>query len=171
MINSQLEVLTQAKDYLSTVSTYHYNEVIKPNFISSTGAHIRHIIDHYHAVMSGIIDEHINYDKRDRHSNIETIPAIALSKIVKISQWLKELTPEQLTKKITLSTEVSISNYQIATVNTTIGRELVFAASHAVHHYAMIAQIALLQQQVLPQHFGIAPATATYLRAQANKTQ
>jgi uncharacterized damage-inducible protein DinB len=170
MINSQLEVLTQAKDYLNTVSTPHYNEVIKPNFISSAGAHIRHIIDHYQAIMTGLANNYIDYGKRERHSDIETIPAIASAKIVEIYHWLTSLTSEQLDKLVTLSTEVSISNCQVATVKTTIARELVFAASHAVHHYAMIAQIALLQQQALPQHFGIAPATATYLRAQAKQT-
>ena len=169
MINSQLEVLTQAKDYLNTVSSHHYNEVNKPNFISSAGAHVRHIIDHYQAIMLGLENEYVDYDKRQRHSDIETTPNIALAKIVEISQWLISLRAEQLNKLVTLSTEVSISNCQVATVKTTIARELVFAASHAVHHYAMIAQIALLQQQALPQHFGIAPATATYLRSQASQ--
>ncbi|MBL4909716.1 MAG: hypothetical protein JKX78_06795 [Alteromonadaceae bacterium] len=169
MINSQLEVLTQAKDYLNTVSTHHYNEVIKPNFISSAGAHIRHIIDHYQAIILGLENKHIDYDKRERHSDIETTPSIALAKIVNISQWLTSLTADQLSNLVTLSTEVSISNCQVETVKTTVARELVFAASHAVHHYAMIAQIALQQQHTLPLHFGIAPATATYLREQANK--
>ena len=166
MINSQLEVLTQAKDYLNTVSVQRYNEIITPNFISSAGAHVRHIIDHYQAIKLGIENQFIDYDKRKRHSDIETSPSIALAKIADIIDWLGELSPTKLDTIVTLSTEVSISNCQVATVKTTLGRELVFAASHAVHHYAMIAQIALLQQQTLPKGFGIAPATASYLRTQ-----
>jgi hypothetical protein len=166
MINSQLEVLTQAKDYLNTVSTYHYNEIIKPNFISSAGAHIRHIIDHYLAIKAGLQAHYIDYDIRERNSNIEHQPAIALEQITNIIQWLTAINEKTLTTIVTLSTEVSISSCQVATVKTTIARELVFAASHAVHHYAMIAQIALLQNHPLPAHFGIAPATATHLRQQ-----
>lgn len=166
MINSQLEVLTQAKDYLNTVSAHHYNEIIKPNFISSAGAHIRHIIDHYQAIMTGLSNSFIDYDQRNRHSKIESEPASALIKITEITQWLQSLNDKQLAQFVTLSTEVSISNFHVESVKTTIARELVFAASHAVHHYAMIAQIALLQNQALPPHFGIAPATATYLRSQ-----
>ncbi len=167
MINSQLEVLTQGKNYLKTVSTHHYNEIIAPNFISSAGAHIRHIIDHYQAIISGSEHHHIDYDLRSRGGNIENDPAMAFNKLTEISTWLQQLTIENLTQQVTLSTEISVSSCHVETVNTTVARELVFAASHAVHHYAMIAQISLHQQQPLPQYFGIAPATATYLRSQA----
>jgi len=166
MISSQLEILTQAKDYLNTISTQQYNEVIAPNFISSAGAHIRHIIDHYQAIMTGSIQNFIDYDIRQRDSDVEHSPLAAMSKVTEISHWLKSLNPEILATPMTLSTEVSVSSCQVVTVKTTLARELVFAASHAVHHFAMIAQIALVQNQTLPQHFGLAPATATYLRQQ-----
>jgi len=169
MISSQLEVLTQARDYLNTVSFHQYNEVISPNFMSSAGAHIRHIIDHYQAIIIGTQLHFIDYDIRKRDAAIEHSPFAALSKIHEIFIWLEKLTPETLKTTVTLSTEVSISSCQVERVNTTIARELVFAASHAVHHFAMIAQIALLQKQSLPLHFGLAPATATYLRQQQDK--
>jgi len=168
MISSQLEILRQAKDYLNTISITQYNEIISPNFMSSAGAHIRHIIDHYQAIMIGSHQNFINYDVRNRDSKIEHSPIAALSKITEISQWLQNISNEKLSATMTLSTEVSVSSCHVATVKTTLARELVFAASHAVHHFAMIAQIALLQHQSLPQHFGLAPATATYLRHQSN---
>jgi len=166
MVSSQLEILRQAKDYLNTISTLQYNEVITPNFMSSAGAHIRHIIDHYQAIKVGVQKQFIDYDIRKRESDIEHTPLAALSKLAEISLWLQNLNSDALATTMTLSTEVSISSYQVETVNTTLARELVFAASHAVHHFAMIAQIALLQQQSLPPNFGLAPATATYLRQQ-----
>ena len=169
MINSQLEVLTQAKNYLDTVSTFHYNEIIKPHFISSAGAHIRHIIDHYNAIIIGANSQFINYDVRERHNKVEKNPKAAFQTIMQIEQWLQQVTPQQLSAQVTLSTEVSILSCKIEQVKTTIARELVFAASHAVHHYAMIAQIALTQQITLPPHFGVAPATATYLRQQTQQ--
>jgi uncharacterized damage-inducible protein DinB len=166
MIPSQLEVLAQGNDYLASVSEFEYNEVIKPNFISSAGAHMRHILDHYQAIMDGLNVLTIDYDKRVRGCDIETNPKSAAEKIKQIGEWLEQLTTEQLTQEVMLSTEISISNQQIAKVKTTVARELVFAASHSVHHYAMIAQISLAQNKTLPEFFGIAPATATYLRSQ-----
>ncbi|MEH6452764.1 MAG: hypothetical protein V7782_06940 [Psychromonas sp.] len=43
---------------------------------------------------------------------------------------------------------------------------MVFISSHAIHHYAMIAQIAKAQQQTIPEYFGVAPATASFMRAE-----
>lgn len=169
MINSQIEILTQAQSYLTTVSYAEYNEIIKPNFISAAGAHIRHIIDHYQAIIASEETQLINYDTRSRGTSIETNPAIANAKIKEIIPWLKQLTPVQLQQKVSLSTEVSISTKEIHIVQTTLARELIFVASHAVHHYAMISQIMHAQakhnKKSLPsQYFGLAPATATYLR-------
>ena len=65
---------------------------------------------------------------------------------------------------LTLSTEVSVHEQKVQSVPTSLARELVFTGSHAVHHYAMIAQIAQQQKMALPSSFGIAPATATHLR-------
>jgi len=167
MIKIQLEILAQAHQYLESVTIKNYQKVLDPQFISSSGAHIRHIIDHYLAIISGIEQGCIDYDIRSRNSDIESSPIIAIQKIVEISNWLKSLTDEKLAKNITLSTEVSVSEQKISKVSTTLARELVFASSHAVHHYAMIAQIAFAQHVSLPISFGLAPATASYLRKSA----
>ena len=49
-------------------------------------------------------------------------------------------------------------------VESSLGRELVFVASHAVHHYALLA--AHLRQLGLPvpEGFGLAPATVAHAR-------
>ena len=46
MLNSQLEILAQGHAYLEGVTKEDYSQVVTPNFISSAGAHMRHIIDH-----------------------------------------------------------------------------------------------------------------------------
>ena len=166
MIHSQLEILEQGKVYLKTVSETDYTEILQPNFISSSGSHMRHIIDHYLAIISGLETNLIDYDVRMRGGQIEQVPSLAIEKIEHISCWLQQLEPSDLIQNIKLSTEVSVKERKIETVGTTLARELVFAGSHAVHHYAMIAQISLAQKINLPPSFGIAPATATFLRQQ-----
>jgi hypothetical protein len=169
MITSQLEVIEQGLLYLDTVSKQDYVEIISPNFISSAGSHIRHIIDHYLAIMSGINNELIDYDIRVRGGELESSPQLAKNKLNEITIWIKSLSEDELSKIIMLSTETSVTSKNIQTVQSTIARELIFAGSHAVHHFAMIAQISFAQKSVLQttellQNFGLAPATATFLR-------
>jgi len=168
MLISQLEVLEQGRLYLKSVTEEDYVEIITPNFISSAGSHIRHIIDHYQSIISGIESGVIDYDLRLRGSKIEEKPQLAIEKLDGIAQWMKNLSNDDLNRTIALSTEVSTTNKEVQVVQTTIARELIFAGSHAVHHYAMIAQITFAQTTTANTTFGVAPATATYLREQEN---
>ena len=46
MLSSQLEIVEQAKSFLSSISQFDYTTVIKPHFAGSAGAHMRHVLDH-----------------------------------------------------------------------------------------------------------------------------
>jgi len=166
MLKSQLEILAQAQTYLISVTESDYTAILAPKFIGSAGAHIRHIIDHYLAIISGFENKLIDYDVRARGGEIESLPHLAVAKLNYIAQWLERLSEEDLALMVSLSTEVSFSDKNIQIVQTSIARELIFAGSHAVHHFAMIAQITLSQNKILPPAFGLAPATATFLRHQ-----
>jgi hypothetical protein len=171
MLTSQLEIIKQGQDYLNVLinknSNEDYGKVFSPLFISSAGAHMRHIIDHYLALIAGLQSGKVDYDVRHRNAKLEQDPTLALEKLTQISCWLKSLSGSDLTRVLTLSTEISVHEQKVQSVPTSLARELVFTSSHAVHHYAMIAQIAQQQKMVLPSSFGIAPATATYLRKSA----
>lgn len=164
MINSQINILAQAEKYLKSVSAEHYKQVVKPLFISSAGQHIRHILDHYLSIMAGMSTGIVDYDKRSRGGNVETERDAALSLISEIASFLHSLSEVQLAQTIKLSSEVNIAKKQVVMVNSTLARELIFVGSHAIHHFAMIEQIAKAQDGVTPDEFGIAPTTATHLR-------
>lgn len=168
MLTSQLEIVKQGEDYLNSLinsnNNTHYCKVFLPLFISSAGAHMRHIIDHYLALIVGLPSGEIDYDVRHRNSKVALEPQLALDKLAQISYWIQSLEITDLTRALTLSTEISVHEKKVQSVPTSLARELVFAGSHAVHHYAMIAQIAQQQEMWLPSNFGIAPTTATYLR-------
>ena len=172
MLRSHLEIIEQGVSYLTSVSEENYSAIVSPNFVSSAGSHIRHIIDHYDSIILGLENELIDYDKRERGSKVESSPALAIAKLNAIAEWIQSLSSEVLSRTITLATEVSVTHKDIQKVPTTVARELIFASSHAVHHYAMIAQISFAQENVLSQTFGLAPATATFNREcaeEANK--
>lgn len=171
MINSQICILAQAKNYLYAVTASQYTQIVTPLFISSAGAHIRHILDHYTAIITGLKTGIVDYDKRSRGGSVETDIDSALALITEIECFLLSLSEKQLQQTIQLSTEVSVEFKQVERVNTTLARELVFMGSHAIHHFAMIDQISKAQKLVTPEQFGIAPATATFLRANANANE
>lgn len=164
MINSQVNILLQAEIYLRAVSSEQYREVVSPLFISSAGAHMRHILDHYQSIINGLQTGCIDYDKRSRGGAVENDINAALSLISDIESFLTSLSQEQLQQKIQLSTEISVERKLVEIVDTTLARELIFSGSHAIHHFAMIDQISKAQKRSTPDKFGIAPATATFLR-------
>jgi len=116
MIKSQLEIIEQAQSYLNQVSEEDYTAIISPNFISSAGSHVRHIIDHYFALMSGLHNNVIDYDKRGRGSSIELNPTLAIDKLNEISEWIKSLSDRQLNTLLPLNTEVSMTSKNVQTI-------------------------------------------------------
>jgi uncharacterized damage-inducible protein DinB len=169
MIDSNLEVLGQARSYLAECGSHCYVRIIAPYFMSSAGTHMRHILDHYRALMSGISKGAVDYNVRDRDGAIERDPAAAMAELDTVEAWLQGMDQGNLDQPLQLSTEVSVSHCSVAVVSTTLGRELVFVASHAIHHYAMIQQIALHQDHHLDAAFGMAPATASHHRREQAK--
>jgi uncharacterized damage-inducible protein DinB len=127
---------------------------------------MRHILDHYRALMAGLSKGAVDYNVRDRDGAIERDPAAATADLDAVEAWLQGVDQGDLDQRLQLSTEVSVSHCAVAVVSTTLGRELVFVASHAIHHYAMIRQIALHQDHPLDAAFGMAPATASHHRRQ-----
>jgi hypothetical protein len=168
MIASQLNILTLAKSYLTSATSSQYTEVVSPLFISSAGAHMRHILDHYIAIMKGLEVGLVDYDKRSRGGTVESDINAALKQLTKIESFLSSLNDEIMAQHIKLSTEISVEKKQVKIVSTTLARELIFVASHAIHHFAMIDQISKAQKSSSPEQFGIAPATATFLRNNTN---
>ncbi|PCI71541.1 MAG: hypothetical protein COB38_05485 [Gammaproteobacteria bacterium] len=168
MIQSQIEIIEQAIIFLQSVDGKDYSQVITPKFESSAGSHIRHIIDHYESIRNGFISGEVDYNIRSRGASVEKNPQLAIQKLTFLSNWISELTATDINRKITLTTEVSIIRKEIVSIESNIARELIFAGSHAIHHYAIISQIIKNQiksdKSYTPYNFGIAPATATFLR-------
>jgi len=166
IINSCIEVLQQGERFLKTVSPASYQEITRPYFISSPGEHMRHILDHFIAIQKGLALSEIDYDLRQRGSNIETDKNLALIQLKEIRQWLLTLNKDDLNKTLKIKTEVSVIETSKAQALSSLERELIFAASHAAHHFSIISIAMQMQDLKLDHNFGIAPATATYLRTE-----
>ncbi len=164
---SLLETVNQAKSFLFGMNSENYQTVLTPHFASSAGAHMRHIIDHYLALQDGIADGVINYNKRNRHSNVESCPTTALNAWDGIERWLNEVSQTDGDLPLSIVCETSVNETKNTQTQSTLARELVFVSSHAIHHFSLLAVISSLLGDQTESSFGVAPSTATYIRQQA----
>lgn len=134
-----------------------------PAFASgSVAQHLRHVLDHYDAILQrrdGVID----YDIRRRESPLETSRHAGLVEIRRVLAALVDLDDG----KVRVCSEVSPADVVVVEAESTLRRELMFATSHAVHHFALIAMLLRAQGVPVPAEFGVAPATLTHQRSAA----
>ncbi|GAC30946.1 hypothetical protein [Paraglaciecola polaris] len=166
-LQSHLETVAQAKTFLKHISHHAYQEVMTPQISSSAGAHMRHVIDHYLALKQGMESGEVDYNLRHRHSDVAKSTTAALQAWHEIETWLVEVYQQDMQNTLNVLAETSVETTYINQVSSTLGRELLFVSSHAVHHFSLLAIIVSLQGQTTHALFGVAPATATYQRAQA----
>jgi hypothetical protein len=167
MLNSQLEIVEQAKQFLSAITQNDYIDVVKPHMAGSAGAHIRHILDHYFAIQLGLENGVVDYNKRNRFSLVETDPTAALDAWNKVETWLKYACSLPMDTSLMVVSETSVKQTQNIQVPSTLARELVFVSSHAVHHFSLLAVVNSLLGRKSPKNFGIAPASVTFARQRA----
>ncbi|WP_100643660.1 DinB family protein [Alteromonas facilis] len=165
MLQSQVEVVSQALEVLNELSSEEYQQVLTPHFSGSIGQHIRHIIDHYLALQTGSLSGVVDYNQRNRDSNIELSVAVAIEALQAIQRWLQTLSADVLAQSVTVSSEISVTQQVNQRCVSTLAREVMFVSSHAIHHYSLIAIIRSLQGKSVPDLFGYAPATVSYMSA------
>lgn len=164
IISGSIEVIEQGERFLHTVNSASYNKVLTPYFSSSSGEHMRHILDHFISLMNGYKTGLVDYDLRNRKSHIESDQQQALLQLIELKKWVLSLDKSILKDTLTIKTEVSVSEKSPALVQSSLERELIFVTSHAVHHFSIISIAMQLQDLSIDKNFGIAPATATHLR-------
>ncbi|MEL4308712.1 DinB family protein [Joostella sp. CR20] len=126
---------------------------------SSIGMHVRHILEFYQCLISGLETGIVNYDKRKRSLELETQPNFSLQLIHEIKQFL-----ESCTANISLELEASYAlteNENPIKTPTNLYRELMYNIEHTVHHLAIIKiGFKTLDCQVeIDENIGVASST------------
>ena len=130
-------ILTQQiTDFLSIVEPATYSQPLSTFNDSSIGQHIRHIIDFYLCLLNGVQQATIDYDNRTRDSAIELDKKIAQTFINQIATQVQTL---PITKIVQVqSCFVPDAQVQSTVIESSVGRELMYAYDHAIHHLAII---------------------------------
>ena len=152
-------IIDQMIELLGKLHVESYSKPLSLFNGSSIGQHFRHVIDFYGCLLQGIEDGRIDYAKRERDVRVEAEPDYASDVLNAINEKVLSLSESQQLEVIAdFSSEL---NETRPVVNSTVGRELMYAYDHAVHHLAMIKmglKVALPTVEV-GENLGVAPST------------
>ena len=130
-----------------------------PPFVGPVGAHLRHVVEHYEALVHGLSLGVVDYDGRPRDRQLETSPTLARDRLLGLRQVLGQWTPDMLDRPVQVLGQGGITGDFDFCVTSSVGRELAFLASHAVHHFALLIEHLQRHGVPVPAHFGKAPGT------------
>src|SRR4030095_13125017 len=156
------DVLRQGEALLNSLSDEDYKRKLPTVFGSTVGGHYRHCLDHFKSLLSGIDAGEIDYDHRKRNSWIENDCMFALAETRRILCACESIPQRFLACPINLRSKIAYERDAAPLIGSTVGRELMYAVAHAIHHYALIAVICGLLDVRLPAGFGVAPSTLKY---------
>ena len=141
-------------------------------FSNFVGPHVRHILEHYEALSAQIEPAGnaadalvVDYDARARDQRVQTDPVYARKRIALLRASLKTLArwPDAaLVKALQVRAQGGMHGDFYMEVPSNWLRELMFLASHCVHHFAVVKLQTMSHGTDLGANFGKAPATLSY---------
>lgn len=164
IVGGNAALLSQARALVGSMEPSRYASPEPPAFPSSIGAHLRHVLDHYDAVFGGAASGRIDYYERPRDRQTETDPDVAMLRIDGTIDRLASAGNGGEPEDRPLELRISAEDPE-AVIPTSFGRELHFAMSHTLHHFALVATLCRYFGYPVPEDFGVAPSTLVHRRA------
>jgi hypothetical protein len=159
-------IVAQITDMLAVLDDETYARPLDVLNGSTLGQHFRHILNFYECLFEGAAQGVIDYSARRRQPKVECDTCFALEAFTHIAASVDTLNEEA---NIRVKADFSADQKDARPiVQSSIGRELLFAYDHAVHHLAIIRigiQTAC-PDVLLPASVGVAPATVKYHQKQ-----
>ncbi|HSI83957.1 MAG: DinB family protein [Candidatus Methylacidiphilales bacterium] len=166
---------TSAVLFKAVRETFHHGELLLTSldeevyrtrvalaFNASIGGHYRHCLDHFISIFKAMDSAEVDYDNRCRDERVENNRLFALCVTQVLIARCKELRRNDLDRPIMVRNKVSYSGESSTQVPSTVARELMYAVTHAIHHYALIKVMCGIQGVELPEAFGVAPSTVKH---------
>ncbi|NRB52102.1 MAG: DinB family protein [Saprospiraceae bacterium] len=164
-------IIAQIVELLSSLDEEQYARPLPIYNGSSLGQHFRHIFDFYQCLINDVSRGTIDYARRARDPRIEQHPGYARDAFLRAAEVIDGF--EELASLEVLADFSSDSTDSRPLLKSTVGRELMFAHDHAVHHIAIIK---IGFQQAFPEipialEVGVAPSTIKYRTGQVSSDQ
>lgn len=142
-------------------------------YAQAVGPHLRHIIEHYQALLNTLADpdtDCVDYDARSRALDVQSDPAVTRQRLQAQMAVMDQHAQDpcfSLSMALTTRLQAGTVGELAVSVVTTLGRELLFVGSHTTHHYALLAHYCQAAGVSLGADFGKAPATVAFERRAA----
>lgn len=128
----------------------------------TVGKHLRHVVDHYGAILRGRRDDSvIDYDHRERDVPMENCRDSARRTLTRVAGEIAALVERDMHAPVRVRVMVSGDGAETE-LSSSLARELAFATHHAVHHQAMMRAIAGEFGVEASADFGKAPSTINH---------
>lgn len=170
LIEESLHPLAQLRQFLNSLSPHHYQEVLGERKMHTLGKHVRHIIDHYDALLDKDISsfpDSLNYENRERDVALEQSPPLAVEHLRWIERGLQALKQGSATSHLSLTYPDDLTTL---TLDSSLERELAFLTSHTIHHMALIGLLAESLGLRVPETFGVHPSTLRHWQRESLET-
>ena len=163
VLHAAVALIDQCEQFVKDVpaAVYATESVVMPG--GTVGKHLRHLVDHYEAIVraAGTADEVIDYDHRERDVPMESSRDHALLGLQSLRVRVKTLRDVHPQRSVQVRVMVSGAGDE-ATLVSSLARELAFATHHGVHHQAMMRAIAGEFGVEAALDFGKAPSTINH---------
>ncbi len=157
MIAANLDLLEQARVLVAQLDDRQYGSMRGHH--ASAGAHLRHVIEHYQCFLAGLPVGRVDYDARRRDVTIESSTARALEVLGQLGRGFDQARSYPEHRAIDVQMRCAVDHPGDTWAGSTVGRELQFLVSHAVHHFALIRMLLEQDGVRLEPDFGLAPST------------
>ncbi len=164
ILRSTEEVFNQVILVIDSLDDKQYSSSLPLIGNSTIGQHLRHVLDFYLCIIEGVERENICYDKRERKVEVEYNRELMKEKLIEV---LKHIDLFVIENEISVLAQPGYRDTTEFISASTIGRELLYAFEHSIHHLALI-RIGAEQyypEIILPEEFGIAPSTVRYRKS------
>lgn len=161
------EILVQGLELLDRLDQESYTRRFSGPLSSSVGAHYRHVLDHFHCLLDGLMDGCVDYDHRPRSTVIENSRDAGVAATEYLIAAYQRFPAATLAQECMVVSNVGYSQPETPAVRSTLARELSYCIGHAIHHFALVKILCASLSVSLPYEFGVAPSTLQYQQSQA----
>jgi hypothetical protein len=137
----------------------------RPPYAGLVGSHLRHVIEHFEALLFPAVTGSVDYDSRPRDADLDASPHVARTRLQALQTALTDTTAASFAEPLQVLGHGGLEGECSFRVMSSLGRELAFVASHTIHHFALLADHCRRQGIPTPEGFGKAPSTRAHERA------
>ncbi|TFH86256.1 DinB family protein [Billgrantia azerbaijanica] len=171
LIDENRQALAQLRALVERLSPGDYGRPFGADGRHTLGKHVRHIIDHYDALLGErVTDSAVDYEHRRREAALEQEPTLAAHRLAAIERALPRFGDAGASRPLALRYPLDASGDDLM-LATSLERELAFLTSHTIHHMAVIGLLAEQCGHDLPTAFGVHPSTWRHWQREARSSR